>query len=478
MYPLKLLFHPSDYQKELFFSRSEIIQAFVIEYKILFPMLRAFSFKGCCTMMRNSKREPGLVLGAASIVLLLGAWLLFPTATMPGGRLVFALLWLGFCAVPAVCYSRLMRESARRAALMQAEGQVRARLVATMQTEQQAHARLVAILEATPDLVAINDIQGKICYLNQAGRKMLGLEDAPPVPCADSLTSLPGIDVCDVADDLFPIGLEDGYWSGEKILKLDDGRKLPVSQVVIAHRGQNGRLDFLSTIARDITERKQLDAQMQEQLLTILEQKEALEQHEAQLITINARMARSYAELQEANRCLEALATTDGLTGLCNHRAFQQKLTEEFNRRARYRTPLSLMLIDVDKFKPFNDKYGHPAGDEVLKQVAYLLQSAARTTDCVARYGGEEFVIILPETDENGALEAAERIRFAIEQAPWQKRSITISAGLASLRPDTATPAMLIEEADKALYVSKEFGRNCVTHHDTLLNALVGSSRC
>ncbi len=360
---------------------------------------------------------------------------------------------------------------------MQAEEQERAQLVATMQREKQAHARLVAILEATPDLVAINDIHGRICYLNQAGRKMLGLEDAPSVACADSPASLPGIDVCDVADDLFPIGLEDGYWSGEKTLKLDDGRKLPVSQVVVAHREQNGQLGFLSTIARDITERKQLDAQMQEQLLIIREQKEALEQHEAELITINARIARSYAELQEANRSLEALATTDGLTGLCNHRAFQQKLAAEFDRSARYHTPLSLLLIDVDKFKPFNDTYGHPAGDEVLKQVASLLQSAARTTDCVARYGGEEFVVILPETDENGALEAAERIRLAIEQAPWQKRSITISAGLASMRLDTSNPAMLIEEADKALYVSKEFGRNCVTHHDALLNALVQGSR-
>ena len=423
--------------------------------------------------MHNNKREPGLALVAASIVLLLAAWRLLSNAVLSGGGLVFDLLWLGFCALPTACYCRLIRESNRRADSMEAEAQARAHLIAQMQAKEQAHARLAAILEATPDLVAINDIHGKICYLNQAGRTLLGLEDAMPVAYEDQLTSLPGIDVCEVADDLFPIGLEEGYWRGEKILKLDDGRKLPVSQVVIAHKGQNGRLEFLSTIARDITERKQLDAQMQEQLVTIREQKEALEGHRAELITANTQIAIQCAELKEANLCLNALAVTDGLTGLYNHRAFQQKLAEEFDRSKRYCTPLSLMLIDVDKFKPFNDTYGHPAGDEVLKQVAYLLQSAARTTDCVARYGGEEFVIVLPETDETGALEAAERIRLAIEQANWQKRAITISAGIASTRLDTQNPAMLIEEADKALYVSKEFGRNNVTHHDALLNALV-----
>ena len=438
-------------------------------------------------MKRNNKRKPGFVLGFAAITLLLAAWLLFPIAVSPEGRLVFELLWVGFCTLPAFCYYRLMRESARRKAIVQ--------------TEEQARARLVAILEATPDLVAINDIDGKICYLNQAGRKMLGMEDAPSIPTNAELASLPGVDASDVADDLFPIGLEEGSFSSEKILDLGPDRKISVSQVVIAHKGDDGKLNFLSTIARDITERKQLEAQMQQQLATIREQKEALEQqkeileqqqvelvrrqtelerhqvelerHQAELEAANAQIAQSYTELKELNRTLEALATTDGLTGLLNHRAFQQKLTEEFERSGRYHKPLSLMLVDVDKFKQFNDTYGHPAGDQVLKQVASVLQNAARATDWVARYGGEEFVLILPETNEVGALEAAERIRAAIEQAEWPNRAVTISVGVASMRLNTEGPAMLIAEADQALYVSKEFGRNRVTHHGALMDALL-----
>ena len=409
-------------------------------------------------MMHNSRRELGLALGAASIVLFLAAWLLSAAMNFEH-RLVFALVWLGFCAIPAICYVRLMRESARRVAIVQAEGE--------------ACARLVAILEATPDLVAINDLGGKFCYLNRAGRAMLGLEEAIPVAFHSGFASLPGIDASEVADNLFPIGLEDGFWSGEKTLKFEDGRQMPVSQVVIAHKGPTGRLEFVSTIARDITDRKQSETQMQAQLNTIREQKEALQQHEAQLIAANVEIAEKCAELKELNLSLEAMAVTDGLTGLWNHRAFQQKLTEEFDRSKRYHTSLSLVFVDVDKFKPFNDTYGHPAGDEVLKQVARLLQSAARTTDCVARYGGEEFVVVLPETDETGAQDAAERIRLAVEQAAWKQRAITISGGVASIRPDTENPAMLIKEADQALYVSKEFGRNRVTHYDMLLNALV-----
>ncbi len=172
--------------------------------------------------------------------------------------------------------------------------------------------------------------------------------------------------------------------------------------------------------------------------------------------------------LEEANEHLSNLANTDGLTGLNNHRAFQERLGVDFERSARYHTPLSLLLLDVDKFKQYNDTYGHPAGDGVLRQVAQILQATARGVDLVARYGGEEFVLILPEADTEGALGAAERVRAAIANAEWPDRPVTVSVGVATMTLNTSTQAALIEQADKALYASKTAGRNRVTHHNAL----------
>lgn len=179
-------------------------------------------------------------------------------------------------------------------------------------------------------------------------------------------------------------------------------------------------------------------------------------------------------QLREANARLEELAMQDGLTGLHNHRAFRKKLEEEFRRAARYQTPLSVLMLDLDYFKSFNDSFGHAAGDGVLRSVARLLEGIARATDFVARYGGEEFVILLPYTGRAGATVLADRFRSAIEKAAWQDRAITISVGAATFDPAAGfqgksdPPAgaddALVEAADRALYGSKRRGRNCVTH--------------
>jgi diguanylate cyclase (GGDEF)-like protein len=168
-------------------------------------------------------------------------------------------------------------------------------------------------------------------------------------------------------------------------------------------------------------------------------------------------------ELKELNTRLFALSTVDALTELKNYRAFQERLNEEFQRVLRYREPLSLIMIDVDNFKEYNDTFGHPAGDRVLQHLAHLMQDAQRSADMVARYGGEEFVIIMPETDTPGAMEAAERIRRTVEQEPWSLHPITISIGVTSITETTKTPTQLLEEADRALYASKKQGRNRVT---------------
>lgn len=167
-------------------------------------------------------------------------------------------------------------------------------------------------------------------------------------------------------------------------------------------------------------------------------------------------------ELREANMLLRNQATRDSLTNLRNFRALKERLAEEVERTKRHKEPLSLLLLDVDRFKQFNDTFGHPAGDEVLYQVARLMEEQARGSDFVARYGGEEFVILLPNTTEEQARAAAERVRVAIEQAAWKKRPVTASIGVATSTEFDG--AALLAQADIALYASKEGGRNRVTH--------------
>jgi diguanylate cyclase (GGDEF)-like protein len=189
-----------------------------------------------------------------------------------------------------------------------------------------------------------------------------------------------------------------------------------------------------------------------------------------QIATVNAELLVSglrQHEVTEAthrlNALLEAQATADGLTGLKNHRAFQERLADEVKRSLRYRSPLSVLLLDVDNFKQYNDDYGHLTGDAILRSIGGILSAIARHTDMVARYGGEEFAVILTETDATGAKVLAERFRIAVETAPWSKRPVTVSVGASTFSELTCDPISLIAGADRALYRSKHRGRNCVT---------------
>lgn len=175
-------------------------------------------------------------------------------------------------------------------------------------------------------------------------------------------------------------------------------------------------------------------------------------------------------ELELMNDKLAGLATTDGLTGLNNHRKFQEYLEQEFAIARRNKTPLSLILLDVDHFKKFNDEFGHQAGDEVLRRVGRALQSAARESDFVARYGGEEFVIVLPGTDYSHSKDAAERFRKFIEACEWPYQPVTASFGVASLTCSINAREKLIALADSALYTAKRKGRNRVCLADTIEN--------
>ena len=161
---------------------------------------------------------------------------------------------------------------------------------------------------------------------------------------------------------------------------------------------------------------------------------------------------------------MEEMATTDGLTNLPNHRTFQNRLSEMLYRAERHGKPLSVVLMDIDKFKAVNDTYGHPVGDKVLVRMAKVLADSIRKVDVVARYGGEEFVMVLEETDGAGALLLSERVRqemaSQIMKAEQGSFRVTISLGIASYPADGTEKELLVDLSDQALYAAKEGGRN------------------
>lgn len=174
-------------------------------------------------------------------------------------------------------------------------------------------------------------------------------------------------------------------------------------------------------------------------------------------------------ELHEANRELQRLSTTDGLTGIANRRLFDELVVREWRRCARMKQPISLVMIDVDHFKKYNDNYGHQAGDECLRAVAaQVARASPRASDLAARYGGEEFVLVLGETTIDGAKWVANLIRQHVADlnmphiaSPLQR--VTISCGAASIMPRDDLPLeTLLKSADGALYQAKAQGRNTV----------------
>lgn len=181
--------------------------------------------------------------------------------------------------------------------------------------------------------------------------------------------------------------------------------------------------------------------------------------------------ARNHIELKAYRDSMENMAMLDGLTGIANRRRFDDFLAVEWKRAGRNKTPLSVILMDIDFFKPFNDNYGHASGDRCLKQVAQALSdSLVRPADLIARYGGEEFVCVLPETGGEGALKIANKLLEAVraERVPHEysvvSDIVTMSLGCITVEADQdMTPDRIIEEVDKLLYRSKEGGRNRAT---------------
>jgi diguanylate cyclase (GGDEF)-like protein/PAS domain S-box-containing protein len=177
-------------------------------------------------------------------------------------------------------------------------------------------------------------------------------------------------------------------------------------------------------------------------------------------------------DLKTMNQQLETLSVTDGLSGLFNHRYFYNRLNEEIKRAERFGHPLSVIILDIDFFKNYNDTQGHLMGDEVLRDIAVCLNQSIREQDVAARYGGEEFTVILPETDRTSVREIAERIRHTVEVYPFLHKesqpngNLTVSLGCATYPYDAKDAVGLTQCSDDALYKAKEGGRNRVCAWD------------
>jgi diguanylate cyclase (GGDEF)-like protein len=193
------------------------------------------------------------------------------------------------------------------------------------------------------------------------------------------------------------------------------------------------------------------------------------DQMNKQLILAKIHLENLTKELEDKNGILDNLANLDGLTGAFNHRYFQNALDQEISRCMRNDSTISILLLDIDHFKKFNDSYGHQVGDFVLTEFTLTLQNNVRKYDIVARYGGEEFIIILPETTADEAMNVAEKLRAAIESANFddnrESYNVTASFGVSNATPSTEddfTKDTFIKQADQALYQAKEKGRNKV----------------
>lgn len=301
--------------------------------------------------------------------------------------------------------------------------------------------RFRLLAENGSDIVSLHDISGHVLYISPSCERVLGFTP-------DDVMRMSPFAMVHPDDGERLRRHFDELIRGAPVTALScrmlhkTGKHLWLEMMWRALRDADGRIATLQASSRDITERKDYERQLEE---------------------TRRKLQYNHESLVEANARLAALASQDGLTGLRNRRAFEERLPEELARIKRAQQPVSLLLVDIDHFKAFNDSFGHPRGDEVLRAVARLLARSIRDTDVAVRYGGEEFAVILPNTDTAGAEQMGERLRDAIASSVWTERPITISVGAATATTHMVTAETLVDQADRALYRSKQGGRNRVT---------------
>lgn len=351
---------------------------------------------------------------------------------------------------------QMQQDLRQRNALLERQSQEQGESIYWLESANHRFAELFAGL---PAACYSYDEQGRIFEWNRAAEEMFGY--APEDACHRLLWQLFSEDdpskqaenVCRHKAAIQQVLAGESLMGVEVEARHRDGSPLSLLSNTIPVRAADGRITGIISANLDITQRRQLEEQVSSQLRRMTE--------------LNAELARQKDELANANARLAEIATTDGLTGLKNHRFLQETLQTCYSFARRHKLPMSVLMLDVDQFKSYNDTYGHPAGDDVLRTISRLLQGCVRDHDTVARYGGEEFVVLLPATTATDAAMVAERLRSAVESHPWTMRAMTASFGISTYTPNLpGTPSShtaLLDEADRALYCSKEHGRNRIT---------------
>ena len=264
----------------------------------------------------------------------------------------------------------------------------------------------------------------------------------------------------------------DGYEVAELLRGNKKTKHIPIIFVTAASKAMShifkgyelGAVDYLHKPLVPMVFRSKVGV-----FIELFAQKEALREKSQEFNRKLVELEELQQQLEETNEQLLMLSTTDGLTGLLNRRRFDQVFNEEWKRAERGQRPLSLLMLDIDHFKAYNDTYGHQSGDDCLRDVAKQLAGISlREGDKLARVGGEEFAIVLPETDSEGAIEVAMRVKTSIDElakphcSSPSSQYLTVSVGVSTVipGPDLA-PRRLMEAADMALYQAKHSGRNC-----------------
>ncbi len=314
------------------------------------------------------------------------------------------------------------------------------------------------ILEAIPEPFLVLDGDGDFLKVNPKGMEILGY---PPEELRQR-----------VFMDLVP--LEDLMTIREGFEEMRQGQGVRFRARVISRLGERIPVEVLGVhrdkaffvMLRDLRERVEIEEEFERRKKEFTEKIRERDLYARELQVIRDLYKEKLKEIEGMRQEALRLSYTDDLTGIYNHRFFIEQLTLEVERRKRYPAPLSLLMIDIDYFKNYNDTNGHLAGDQALKAVSILIQRGVRQTDIVARYGGEEFSAILINAGREKALEIAERVRKNVADTRFPKETaqpnkhLTVSVGVATFSSSLSGLTDLIREADHALYRAKKRGRN------------------